>query len=427
MFDAMSAHASRSTALTLALALCVAACAADSEPGHTFEIIQENGVPTAVSSAIPKYEGEIFRYEKVLELRPDPDNFDETYLYQPRSFTLGDDDLYYVADTGNNRVAVFDETGTFLRAFGREGQGPGELQEPRSVRVRDGIATVRARRTSRFRTDGTFLGVIPSDGRGDTYLATNGMRVAFDVPQGPQDDGYYYLQMRARVLDTDGDEVATIATDEVAFARMMPDTAMGREELQYAGVPYVGLLPGDEILATPGDRPLLAWYGLDGELKRLARVELPIEPISDEDRAAVQDRYDRLIERNMAHGADESLRDQLLAMKETVQYADHKGFWWLVEVEEPGGWLWLTEPVPHFGIYYIGVPQIEQQQIFRIVSREGEYIGETRWPSELDRFASHVARGHLMAMVADLESGEEIPTVYRITPLIDGLDYPGGR
>ncbi|MGD8331249.1 MAG: 6-bladed beta-propeller [Acidobacteriota bacterium] len=423
----MSAHANRGIGLVLALTLCTAACASATEPGHTFEIIDEGGIPTAVSSAIPKYEGEIFRYEKILELRPDPDNFDETYLYQPRSFTLGDDGLFYVADTGNSRIAVFDGEGRFVRAFGREGQGPGELQEPRSVSVRDGIATVRARRTSRFRTDGTFLDVIPSSGRGDTHLATNGMRVAFDLPQGPQDDGYYYVQMRARVLDVDGDEAATIETDQVAFARMMPDAVMGREELQFAGMPHLGLLPGNEILATPGDRPLLEWYGLDGELKRRARVELPLEPITDEDRAAVQDRYDRLIERNMAYGADEGLRDQLLAMKETAQYADHKGFWWQVEAEEPGGWLWLTEPVPHFGLYFSGVPKIEQQQVFRIVSPEGEYIGETRWPAELDRFASHVARGHLMAMVADLETGEEVPTVYRITPAVEGLDYPGGR
>jgi len=398
-------------------ALLLVACSPPADPGH----------PTAVSSAIPKYEGEIFRYEKILELRPDPDNFDETFLYEPRSFTLGDDGLFYVADTGNHRIAVFDGEGELVHAFGREGQGPGELQRPSSVRVRDGIATVRGRRKIRFRTDGTFIDLITHDGDGEVDLADDGTRVVIDLPQGPQDDGFYYLQARARVLDEDGGVVATIETDQVAKDRMMPDPAMAREELHYGAWPHVSLLPGNEILATPGDRPVLEWYGLDGVLKRRARIELPFEPITDQDRAAVEDRYDRLIERNMEFGASESLRDELLGMKASAQYPERKGFWWLVEAEEPGGWIWLTVPVPHFGIYYRGVPSIAQQQFFRIVSPEGEYIGTTEWPPEVDRFATHVTRGHLLAMVADAEAGETIPTVYRITPAVEGFDYPGGR
>jgi hypothetical protein len=407
--------------------LLLTGCSSRAEPGHTFEVIDEDGIQTAVSSAIPKYEGEIFRYEKVLELRPDPDNFDETFLYEPRSFTLGDDGLFYVADTGNHRIAVFDDDGEFVRAFGREGQGPGELQGPISVRVREGIATVRGRRTSRFRTDGTFIELLTYEGGDDVDLADNGRRVVIDLPQGPEDDGFYYLQARARVLDEDGEVVATIETAQVAAARMMPDSAMGRAELHYGAWPHVSLLPGNEILATPGDRPMLEWYGLDGVLKRRARIELPFAPISEEDRAAVEDRYDRLIERNMEFGASESLRDQLLGMKESAQYAEHKGFWWLVEAEEPDGWIWLTIPVPHFGIYYRGVPHIEQQQIFRVVSPEGEYIGTTEWPPEVDRFATHVTRGHLLAMVADAGAGETIPTVYRITPAVEGFEYPGPK
>lgn len=417
--------------LVFALLLAAGACACNGDsgqPGHTFELVEEDGVPTAVSSAVPKYEGELFHYEKILELRPDPENFDETYLYRPRSFTLGDDGLYYVADNGNHRIAVFDGEGDFVRAFGREGQGPGEMQGPVSVSVRDGIATVRARRSSRFRTDGTFIDLLEwQGGRGSVHLADDGTRVVIDPPQGPRDDGYYYLQMRARVLDDDGDVAATIETEPVPNARMMPDLDLGRAELHYAAWPHVGLFRGSEILASAGNRPVLEWYGLDGELQRRVRIELALEPVTEADRAAVEDRFDRLIEQNMRFGAGEPLRDQLLAMKEAAQYADHKGFWRQVEVEEPGGWLWLTVPVPRFGIYMRGVPRIRQQQIFHIVSPEGEYLGVTRWPPEVDRFATNVARGHLLAMVPDPETEEEVPTVYRITPAVDGLVYPGFR
>ncbi len=191
--------------ILVALAVSIACNRGTEGPGHTFEIIEENGVPVAVSSALPKYEGELFVYEKILELRHDPDDMN-TLLYGPRSFTLGDDGLYYVADNGNHRVAVFDGDGNFVRAIGSEGQGPGELLGLVWVKVRDGVVTVQERRVSRFRTDGTFLDILTwTGGRGDVFEADEGSLVVLDGPQGPEDDGFYYFGGRARVLDDAGD------------------------------------------------------------------------------------------------------------------------------------------------------------------------------------------------------------------------------
>ncbi len=102
-------------------------------------------MPTAINSAVPKYAGELFTYEKILEIRPDPDN-DVSLLYQPSAFTT-DGDAYYVADTYNHRIAVFDLQGNYVRSIGRQGEGPGELQYPggevsASFSLRDGIIAV---------------------------------------------------------------------------------------------------------------------------------------------------------------------------------------------------------------------------------------------------------------------------------------------
>jgi len=41
----------------------------------------------------------------------------------------------YVADTGNNRVDVFDEAGAFLFSFGSLGTGAGQLKSPNAIAV----------------------------------------------------------------------------------------------------------------------------------------------------------------------------------------------------------------------------------------------------------------------------------------------------
>ena len=91
------------------------------------------------------------------------------------------DGTAYVLDTKDSRVKVFNATGKFLRAFGKAGQGPGELNQPvgilitpeKEVLVEDALN----RRLAVFALDGTFsrhistaktlgLSGIQMDGRG---------------------------------------------------------------------------------------------------------------------------------------------------------------------------------------------------------------------------------------------------------------------
>ena len=46
-----------------------------------------------------------------------------------------DRDVIYVIDAEENEVRVFSKTGTFIRAFGRKGQGPGEFDSPADLDV----------------------------------------------------------------------------------------------------------------------------------------------------------------------------------------------------------------------------------------------------------------------------------------------------
>jgi len=82
-------------------------------------------------------------------------------LQQPVGVAVSPNAELFVTDSGNQRISVFDEKGTFLRAFGQEGHGPGELDRPMHLAFGpEGLLYVAEYindRISVFRQDGTFV------------------------------------------------------------------------------------------------------------------------------------------------------------------------------------------------------------------------------------------------------------------------------
>lgn len=80
-------------------------------------------------------------------------------LYRPTAIDVDKDGNVYVLDRGNHRVQVFDANGVYLRTLGREGQGPGELENPSGLLVtRDHVAVKAAqRRLNTWSLDGEHV------------------------------------------------------------------------------------------------------------------------------------------------------------------------------------------------------------------------------------------------------------------------------
>ena len=56
---------------------------------------------------------------------------EDDYLYMPSDIEVDHTrSLIYVADSGNNRILVFDFDGKLQKIIGREGQGPAEFSRP---------------------------------------------------------------------------------------------------------------------------------------------------------------------------------------------------------------------------------------------------------------------------------------------------------
>ena len=110
--------------------------------------------------------------------KPDPPKGAPTKLILEEIYTVGGGDApdssfveisaldvlkegtVYVLDTKDSRVKAFDATGKFLRAFGRAGQGPGELNQPVGILITPEnevlVEDALNQRLAIFALDGTF-------------------------------------------------------------------------------------------------------------------------------------------------------------------------------------------------------------------------------------------------------------------------------
>jgi len=89
-------------------------------------------------------------------------------LYRSSAIAVAADGTIFVLDNGNHRVVAFDQSGDALREFGREGQGPGEFQNPLGFGVAGNrvlISDIGNNRLTVFKTDGELVADTQFDDR----------------------------------------------------------------------------------------------------------------------------------------------------------------------------------------------------------------------------------------------------------------------
>jgi len=138
----------------------------------------------------------------------EPGKFDD-----PLSLFVDRGDLIYVADSGNNRVQVFDPNGRLIRTLGRKGKGEGEFSIPTDVAVdREGYIYVvdsRNRRVQKFDPQGNFRlqwgGAVK---RGEEPLLSSPVGIAID------ERGLIYISDaklgRIQCFDSSGNPLSTV-------------------------------------------------------------------------------------------------------------------------------------------------------------------------------------------------------------------------
>ncbi len=163
---------------------------------------------------------------------------------------------YYLSDWQQHTIWVVDTRGLLIRKIGREGRGPGELTNPRSVALHDGKIYVLDNDNDRiavFESTGQHGQHIASH-RIDTYLAS-GMLI--------NDDGHVVLSTLLgpslfEVYDTDGTK------QHVGGSRETSGRAIGVIGGSYQLFQHISRTPDGNVLYSPIKRYEVTKLDLEG-------------------------------------------------------------------------------------------------------------------------------------------------------------------
>jgi len=178
------------------------------------------------------------------------------------------DGTVYVLDTKDSRVKVFDAGGKFLRAFGRAGQGPGELNQPLGIFITPEnevfIEDALNRRLAVFTLDGTFKRHISTaKSLGMSGIQMNGKGLIVGRSMGLGEGGK--MSMDVKTYDEGFNPKITIASFELQISAQTKINPFSAMNLLYAldrkGLLYLGSARGYEIKVVSAEGKLLKTIG----------------------------------------------------------------------------------------------------------------------------------------------------------------------
>lgn len=132
-----------------------------SKKESTYSVSEMNGIKITQNTGVPADSTFRIELKEVGFIENDSEADPERYFTQPTIVDFDKAGNIYILDRTKYMIFKYDPKGSFIKSFGRQGQGPGEFIQPGTIIVREDtlyVTEIRSYKISKFNLDGEFLG-----------------------------------------------------------------------------------------------------------------------------------------------------------------------------------------------------------------------------------------------------------------------------
>lgn len=272
-------------ALIILMSLLIFIFACDKQNSKVESRIEEiDGVTIIRNPNNAIYMDEIFSLEEDLSIGIAEGNEDNMFseVYDIAVDTQGN---IYVTEGSLAHIRVFDETGSYLRAIGRKGQGPGEFQMPVFVQITSHnevlVHDYMAQRLSFFSLDGEYL----------KQIRTDKTRSSF-IPLSLCPNGNLVVEANSLPLPIGGKELIMYDSDLDLF-KIITKEERGTRRIFDIGKPswYCDVSPSGSIVWGNSKEYVLYIFNQEGDLEKKIEKEYTPLKITSEDKERFKSLY----------------------------------------------------------------------------------------------------------------------------------------
>ncbi len=289
-----------------ALALTLLAAIAATAPAQEWEgaLDTEDGVEVVLNPAVGMLPPLTLDLDEVWRLGGESEA-DEEFFGVIGDIIIDDANTVYILDSQLSEVRIFDESGSYLRTMGREGEGPGEFRRPSDlVFLPNGSLGVLQPWPSKlivFNEDGSPGDDFPFEPTGGegwagiTAVKSAGDNLALVYRFSEPGDASFKQETNLAIVSDEGVEVAKLTTSESTM-----DYASSKVvEVEWNGFEWcwVSGSSGDVFARESFTDYAIHNWGADGALKRIIRRDYPAHERTSEDIEELKANWNRMIKR----------------------------------------------------------------------------------------------------------------------------------
>jgi len=263
-------------------------------------IEEEDGVKIIKNPNEPLY-GEItFDLEEDLSIGNEED---ENYVfYRATGISVDSEGNILVLDSGNFRIQKYDKNGKYLQTIGRQGQGPGEFESPRSLYIdaRDNFYIEDSfKRIETFDKNGVFKERIKLKTDSALMRSLGFMRggnfIARTISRGERKSdmpGDYDSFLNIDLISQDGTSIKTVASFRLENSERIKNDRGGYLYLNNLCKPFLGFCPINEEMAVYGFSSEYELFVINssGELEYIIKKDELPQPVTEAEKDKVIDR-----------------------------------------------------------------------------------------------------------------------------------------